>query len=550
MPAGPRDSVRILHISDLHIGWQEQKDRRPQFLEFLRSVDPYPDVILATGDFCFNGESRNLRRAKAFLEELAGLTGVPPKRLFVVPGNHDYKRHVYPLSPKWARRKFDQHLGAWCAVGKWVLIEELNLSFCFFDSNQLGGFFRRILGGPLSAWSLARVFAGGRIGPAALRALREEYRALDQAEGDARIAARKKLNTFKVAVLHHHPLPIPVVGEGKLGVVLDAGDLMTQLIACDFDLVLHGHQHFPFRADVRYEPLWGAAAEIPSAIKVSGAGSLSRRERRSEHVNQFSLIDFDASDGRQVDLTFNSYSNFAGAWHAGDPSVQRIKRPHREAFVLSKKTQELIAETAGYWRDHSQLNLVVRPDGSLTCSYTITIRPRVPMINRVHVKCSNLPGGTPPKTRFTKLEGPADMEGATQLDERGFFYVTFKSGLGSSDTAKWVINVDYPEGSFKTSAKEAQWGKGQAPPALLGSEWFTHTVSVPTSELRMTIRFDGWAEPEPQPELGVWSSWEEGTVHFKERKRIAVERLPTREWVFNLIPPQFSLMYGWSWKLP
>lgn len=92
------DSLRWLHLSDLHCGQRGEKSRWPTAREpFLRDLTELasrfgpPDVIVVTGDLAFSGQRREYEQFKARMDAISALYPQPP--LWVtVPGNHDLRR--------------------------------------------------------------------------------------------------------------------------------------------------------------------------------------------------------------------------------------------------------------------------------------------------------------------------------------------------------------------------------------------------------------------------------------------------------------------------
>lgn len=99
--------VRFLHLSDLHLrpapGKQYDQGRVLKGLISLLSRDSedFPlDLIFITGDLAFAGIAEEYAVVEHFLSDLLRATGVPPERVFVVPGNHDLDRKT----SKWLLR--------------------------------------------------------------------------------------------------------------------------------------------------------------------------------------------------------------------------------------------------------------------------------------------------------------------------------------------------------------------------------------------------------------------------------------------------------------
>lgn len=100
-PAPEEDPIRFLHISDLHLRPQAVKrydqDRVLRGLVELlaRDREAFPlDLIFVTGDLANAGRADEYALVVDLLKRLMEITGVPPERMFVVPGNHDVDREV------------------------------------------------------------------------------------------------------------------------------------------------------------------------------------------------------------------------------------------------------------------------------------------------------------------------------------------------------------------------------------------------------------------------------------------------------------------------
>lgn len=89
------NEMMIAHISDFHLSGGS---RRPEHLgdtesflaravDHVNSLDPRPDLVLATGDLCHPGAPEDYAALKALLSRLA----MP---VFLIPGNHDDRDHL------------------------------------------------------------------------------------------------------------------------------------------------------------------------------------------------------------------------------------------------------------------------------------------------------------------------------------------------------------------------------------------------------------------------------------------------------------------------
>jgi len=101
-PAAPEEEpIRFLHLSDVHLRPDRVKrydqDRVLRGLLDLLERDrgSFPlDAVFFTGDLAHAGKAEEYALAVDLLRKLLEVTGVPPERLFVVPGNHDVDRGV------------------------------------------------------------------------------------------------------------------------------------------------------------------------------------------------------------------------------------------------------------------------------------------------------------------------------------------------------------------------------------------------------------------------------------------------------------------------
>src|SRR5215216_3698617 len=92
--------VRLLQVSDLHVGTREE----PEVEDDLRRLvaDTRPELVVASGDLTHRNTREQHDRAAAFLRSLG-----PP--LLVIPGNHDI-----PRWPPWRfTATFDEFVRIW-----------------------------------------------------------------------------------------------------------------------------------------------------------------------------------------------------------------------------------------------------------------------------------------------------------------------------------------------------------------------------------------------------------------------------------------------------
>lgn len=95
--------LRILHLSDLHIGkerpedgWRVERVMGEAWNRNLADIrqDGPIDLICFTGDLAQKGHPNEYTRLTAVIANLLALTGCPIDRFFCVPGNHDIDRSI------------------------------------------------------------------------------------------------------------------------------------------------------------------------------------------------------------------------------------------------------------------------------------------------------------------------------------------------------------------------------------------------------------------------------------------------------------------------
>jgi hypothetical protein len=118
----------------------------------------------------------------------------------------------------------------------------------------------------------------GRIGPV-------QYIRLNQAVASKEWKERES-RTLKIALLHHHPLPIPYepnpAVERAYDDMRDGSTLCYYLNKHRFNLLLHGHKHTPFMCQVQYDG--------DGALHVIAAGSATQADEPQAKAS-FNVLD-------------------------------------------------------------------------------------------------------------------------------------------------------------------------------------------------------------------------------------------------------------------
>jgi len=209
------------------------------------AVPSMPKIVCLSGDFTQKALLVEFKQAEALVERLQATAslGLPPNcdGIFFCPGNHDLN---------------------WTS-------EDDNIRW-----DQYAGFLTRMTN-TIHRAQEAALFGGVRVCETAktvVLSLNTEMKVLaedgEKSRGDlhpVQLAwARKQLELLpndvrrdyiKVAMVHHHPVLLPSSAEAGRGydAITGANQLLPMLHEHGFQVILHGHKHYPhtFREDVR-----------------------------------------------------------------------------------------------------------------------------------------------------------------------------------------------------------------------------------------------------------------------------------------------------------
>ncbi len=293
-----KGKITMLHLSDLHCGIEHRFSSRYRsndlphsdipnlsqaIINDLEQQDISIDAIVVSGDLSHSGEIEQFRWARETIEDLAMKLEISFEHLIIVPGNHDIKwlkekdkslpyhelsssyqsfyELVYKKKPKDKERLF--HVS---------FIKEKNIAIVGLDSCVIEG---------------TETAGIGYIGATQLNRALNEMQTLTKGHD----------NCVKVAVLHHHLIPVEkitnVPGHGKnFSIVMDSSIVMRRLYQEDFAIILHGHQHQPYCADIRIHDI-----KRTSPIAVIGTGSVGVERSKLGNIarNHYSIIEIETS---------------------------------------------------------------------------------------------------------------------------------------------------------------------------------------------------------------------------------------------------------------
>jgi hypothetical protein len=334
----PRRPLRILHISDIHIGYRFNPSKWNNLCRAAESLQP--DFGVLTGDLVNTPWRWLLPRVRKHLDQLAERLGDQGQRcpIHVIAGNHDTR--ISGLLPiPWLTWIGAALALAAAAMGVYVqpyasivpallavVVFGLRLATVPDMARALGAPYSleapletpcgRVGLLPLDSASHPLSWARGAITPASLARI-EAKRAQIEAQAGQRVW---------IALVHHHPLPLPYDSEHESMMVMDnAGALLHHLTSLKIRLVLHGHKHHQHFARISIKPATSPYAELA----VLSAGTPTEGRSAGPRWHGFNVIEIDERLG--VHITPWHAQPQGGAFEAGEcfPLVPPERRMHQ-----------------------------------------------------------------------------------------------------------------------------------------------------------------------------------------------------------------------------
>ncbi|WP_437299044.1 HipA N-terminal domain-containing protein [Sorangium sp. So ce426] len=280
-----RKPVTLLHLSDLQFGPHHRFEgpsspgsllqRLRDDLDRLREEDgTRPDLVLLTGDLTEYGMKSQFDQLLSFAHGLTEVTELPPRRVVVVPGNHDVNWKL--CEAYFAERAGNEERPL---LPYWPKLRPYAEFFARFYEGQTGIQFTEAEPWTLFEYPDLRVVVAG-----VNSAIAESHRPEDHygfvGEQQLRFFAGKlrpykEQGFLRIAAMHHDPLHPGEVEAAKQ----DAKDLKGMLRPY-LNLVVHGHLH--------EEQLGWLDNDVP----VLGIGSAGVKvpERPPEVPNQYQIV--------------------------------------------------------------------------------------------------------------------------------------------------------------------------------------------------------------------------------------------------------------------
>ena len=269
MVANNGQRARILHLSDLHFGTGFDNDAWKNVRNKAKEITP--NLVIVTGDLVNSPWRWRMKWAKKELTLLRDSLGCD---VVVCPGNHDTR--VLGIVPvawlEWILIGLSVVLmasffflipyfpiigsvilvlGALVVVGV-ILFGFFTADFAkYFEEFHLpskSAFKYENLGIELYAFDSATQALSGARGRISLAQFVEAQgtRAarISQLAGNSEDKTCSRSALYRIAILHHHPLPIPYDDDAEPLMVADnAGAFLSEVSRLKVRLILHGHKH-------------------------------------------------------------------------------------------------------------------------------------------------------------------------------------------------------------------------------------------------------------------------------------------------------------------
>lgn len=444
--------IRIAHVSDLHIfdgtspiEWSEpwhQKvirfieqekgfkleigahdDNRVEALR-TKLVELQPHVLVCTGDISTFGDAKSLAKGARLLDEMARDIAVArgddaATMVLAVPGNHDALQERFLMLRQHTRFGGRFLLAALESFHKDLRIiaqKQDASSSSLAPRNQpthLGSYESEVAsklscspnpGEPKifkTPWGQIRFYLfnsvndpgwmanEGRIGAyqynQLAHCLGKELKAEEKGELD--------VNVMRIALLHHHPLPIPYLADPSYerfyNAMQDGSTLCHFLNAHRFQMVLHGHQHQPYNCGLVYSgssPLQVIAAGTATQAMATGdQASFNILEVHSPFDAELTRFlyretGFEREAAPSVSIQFKlPMSSKFTPGTSDEQDLQNFLRPNKAAEECDHQL-ELLSFTSRVGTDHTyrsmrRLKGRCLKDGSVGILQTITGSP-------------------------------------------------------------------------------------------------------------------------------------------------------------------------------
>ena len=303
------EEIKIAHLSDLHCNSKnEWLNMFHYILSFLERIKP--NLIIISGDLVHTPTKRNFETLKNQISMIKDNKTLPSDlHVLVVPGNHDYFMYGNKLFNCFNRKKLyakfaKDYLYPYNNYKELLssILTKFNICIFPFDSNS----------GKLSLG-----FAQGKV-LSPLPYLQQLSNQFKKISSDAGIIFDSVL---KIAVLHHHPIPIATPSKEesieRFLVLRHSYQFLESCRSCGVDMIFHGHKHMSNLINYKFFRDNSNPITISSCAS-TGLYDAERREIKLITVSRQGTIKIQSYYSRLHDHDFNREENFYETTYYGD----------------------------------------------------------------------------------------------------------------------------------------------------------------------------------------------------------------------------------------
>lgn len=555
----PSTKARILHISDLHFGGSFNEDSWTDLINHARTLSP--NLVIVTGDLVDNPTRWSLARAANALNRVEEDLSC---KVIVVPGNHDTR--LWGLFPiRWINGLILMNLilfltlyllGLWAQFSPTIWLIAALIFAAIFASKSLfldfnNRFKKFILQAPgvytgfgleIFAFDSATKSVFGARGRIPKKQFVDaQGRSLMISEG-VEETKRDTLLPYRIAILHHHPLPIPYDDTTEFLMVADnAGAFLSEASKLGIRLVLHGHKHRSHFSRVTIN----AGEEKEHELAVLAVGTLSRSGKSDPPEHHFYFLQLDSFNNMEVT---RYVAKKGGAFEKKGTS------PIEPSNLAERRLHEAAVRSKGVKCDSNVLTAELTPDGDMNYRHEfLGFR-----VERENISVSGLPTNTDVEVGTGHIDdfSAGELEAGTQeqirmVDEikelthrKG--KVTFGRNITSQDPA---LNFYSGYVALNAFAMSVQQHKEMYSEPFPIEHLSLEMQPIPTEIFDFVVKFPQGFKISGEPKLLIEKNGKRDPASEQKFKR-KVKYYPHLNIITARIPyPRLDLTYILQWTL-
>lgn len=320
-------------------------------------VTPTRVIIAITGDFNERCVEPEFQQARELLNALDGRiifgSTISFDDIFLVPGNHDLKYAESAVDDRWSKYCifYSDH--------ERKRSHPQNIQPGLFDPRYPDRL-TRIIDQSSRGLIVAEINSSAyvRKGTDDERRGQVDQGAISDIDTAlALIPERQKNDAIKIALVHHHPVVLPVLAEEDKGydAILNSELLLEVLKRHGFHLLLHGHKHSPYTFS--YDAVCAWTTDRVQPLLVVAGGSVGSRE-------------IPGGPGAT-----NTYNVIAIKWHAN--ALQARIHIETRGLVTHNKLRQRLPSPQWQWETLRLDDRLLAASGRVAAS-TSTLRERTP----------------------------------------------------------------------------------------------------------------------------------------------------------------------------